>query len=125
MIWLFFWLFCSIVSAAIASSKGRSAAGWFVLGLIVGPFAFAVALMPNLKEQKAKEVTESDSRKCPFCAELIKKDAVKCRFCSSDIPAFIEEPAAGSQCPTCDYVFTGEFGKEGWWCPKCVKKNSK
>jgi len=26
------------------------------------------------------------SRKCPFCAELIRREAVVCRFCGRDVP---------------------------------------
>jgi rubrerythrin len=30
------------------------------------------------------------------------------------------EPAGEKhKCPQCDFVFVGEFGKEGWWCPNC------
>jgi hypothetical protein len=41
---------------------------------------------------------EADERKCPFCAETIKKEAVKCRYCGEKIepesqPGIRPEPA--------------------------------
>ena len=32
-------------------------------------------------------VAEAADRKCPFCAETIKREAVVCRFCGRDIPS--------------------------------------
>lgn len=116
--WFLIAFTCSIVSAVVAKNKGRSGAGWFILGLIIGPFALLVALLPPIVSHTAG----SGTRKCPFCAEIIKREAIKCRFCGSDIGVSQVE-SVGSECPTCNYVFTQSYGSEGWWCPNCKRTN--
>ena len=51
-------------------------------------------------------------RKCPICAELVRREAVKCRFCGSDLPTLTgrEEQAVEGSIGH----FTGRFN-----CPGC------
>ena len=88
MEWFLIWALCAIFSAAIASSKHRSSGGWFVLGFLFGPFALiSVGLMPTLRSgsEARTEPNQNELRKCPQCAEMIKREAKKCRYCGSEV----------------------------------------
>ena len=47
---LMLWLVCGVVTGIIASSKGRSAFGWFFLGCLIGVFALVLVIaLPSVK----------------------------------------------------------------------------
>jgi hypothetical protein len=80
----FVFIICGVIGAALASEKGRGAAG-FWLGFVFGPIGILIALL--LKP------SVSGLKPCPFCAELIQPAALKCRFCNADLPESFRAPA--------------------------------
>lgn len=78
------WLAIGIATGRLAASKGRSAAGWTVLGLVFGLVAtLIVALVPR------GDGTGRGERRCPYCAERVRLDAIVCRHCGRDIDAHV------------------------------------
>ena len=86
---LFWGALLGIIPAIIAKNKGRSAFGWWVFGALLFIVALpAILLASDLNKEKAIEAAQKKQatmRKCPFCAELIKKEAVKCKHCHENV----------------------------------------
>lgn len=96
MEFLIFWMICAAVTAVIASSKGRSGFGWFLIGALIGIFGLIlVACLPSLKPRAqrwaepnvAQTPFDRGMKVCPDCAEEVKLDARVCRFCRHDFAA--------------------------------------
>lgn len=65
-----------LLAALIAAERGRSPLGWFVGGLLVGPFALLVSALPN-------KVSPGRFAKCPACLEIVREQAQICRYCGT------------------------------------------
>lgn len=98
MEYLVVWLIAAGVCAYFASKKGRSVAGWFVLGFLLPVVALVILwVLPSLgfDDDKSQEIARkfgvsSKYRKCPACAELVQREALKCKHCQTDLPAITE-----------------------------------
>lgn len=101
MEWAIVWIACGFFAAAIASGKGRSFGGWFILGFLFGPIALlASGFMPKVESEDGRinNTTAPTERKCPFCAEQIKAEAIVCKHCGRDVEPL---PAPKNVCPHC------------------------
>jgi hypothetical protein len=106
-------LLFALIPAQIARTKGRSFGKWYIYGF----FLFIVALIHSIVIKKgAVDGTNADDlRKCPHCAELIKKEATICKHCHSTVEPVIDsapEPKPKFTTPT-------ESAIGVWQCKKC------
>jgi energy-coupling factor transporter transmembrane protein EcfT len=85
---LFLWFVLSFVVAFYARSKGRSFFGFLLLSFLLTPIVGGIAALLADSDRRALEqrlLGGGQSKKCPSCAEIIRREAVKCRFCNANV----------------------------------------
>jgi hypothetical protein len=84
MAFIVFFLIMAGVVASVASSKGKSAGAWFLYGLLIWPVALAHILLTTADSKSSNNrAIQTGGKKCPQCAEIVKREAIVCRFCGN------------------------------------------
>lgn len=84
------WIIGSVLAGWFADTRGRCGPCYAVLALVLSPLvAFLILFVvgPNEEKMEERKLEDSGTKRCPYCAELVKEAAIVCKHCGRDLAA--------------------------------------
>ncbi|MDQ5870793.1 MAG: hypothetical protein M3547_01120 [Acidobacteriota bacterium] len=113
------WVLVSVAAGNVAARKGLEKRKYVWLSLLLSPVVgliLAAAATPNQAKADEQQVASGLGRKCPYCAEVVKREATICRFCHKELPALeplpVAPPAAESDAMAARFKTRADY--EAW-----------
>lgn len=93
------WLLCIAATMSINQQRGHSAVAGLVIGALLGPLGILLALLSpkDAATIERRQIETGQSKRCPHCANMIKREARVCQFCHRDLTGAPVSPAPVAQ----------------------------
>ena len=76
-----------LIPAAIAYNKGKNFFAWWLFGAALFIIALPAAILtdPEPETLEWRQLKTGWTKRCMYCAEIVKWDAIVCKHCGSEM----------------------------------------
>jgi len=93
------WFLCVVATVVVAEVRGRSAVGWFLVALLLGPLGLIVLLLPAISAHSQIRVDIHDGNTCRYRGVRLGR-----AICSEDVEWVAQRVLSEGSTAYCGYT---------------------